>query len=169
VTERRLRWERPWQEHMPLYRALFADPAVAGALWPAGSIRGALEARGEEVLAADIRHWHERSFGPWAFFSAETGLFVGRGGLTATTVAGRECVEVAYAVRPEEWGQGYATEMAVIAVGHARRLGLAEVVGLSATGNRASRRVLEKCGMRYERTVQRAGIAHWLGGLRPIL
>ena len=59
--------------------------------------------------------------------------------------------------------------MASIAVGHARSLGLAEVVGLSVTGNGASRRVLEKCGMRYERTVQRAGIAHWLGGLRPIL
>jgi ribosomal-protein-alanine N-acetyltransferase len=169
VTRRRLRWERPWQEHLPLYRALFADPAVARALWPAGPAPGTLEDRGEEVLAADMRHWRERSFGPWAFFSAETGLFVGRGGLTTTTVADRRCVEVAYAVRPEEWGQGYATEMASIAVGHARRLGLAEVVGLSATGNRASRRVLEKCGMRYERTVQRAGIAHWLGGLHPIV
>ena len=169
MTPRRLRWERPWQEHLPLYRALFADPAVARALWPAGSTRGALEGRGEAVLAADIRHWHERSFGAWAFFSAQTGLFVGRGGLTTTTVAGRECVEIAYAVRPEEWGQGFATEMATIAVSHARGLGLSEVVGLSATRNRASRRVLEKCGMRYERTVQRAGIAHWLGGLRPIL
>ena len=78
MTRRRLRWERPWQEHLQLYRALFADPAVARALWPAGSARGALEDRGEEVLAADIRHWQERSFGPWAFFSTETGLFVGR-------------------------------------------------------------------------------------------
>jgi len=136
---------------------------------PAGHARGTPKARGEQVLAADIRHWQERSFGPWAFFSAETGLFVGRGGLTTTTVAGRQCVEVAYAVRSEEWGQGYATEMASIAVGHARRLGLAEVVGLSAADNRASRRVLEKCGMRYERTVQRAGLPHWLGGLRPIV
>jgi [ribosomal protein S5]-alanine N-acetyltransferase len=169
VTRPRLRWERPWQEHLPLYRALFAEPAVARALWPAGPASGTLGDRGEKVLAADIRHWQERAFGPWAFFSAPTGLFVGRGGLMTTTVAGRRCVEVAYAVRPEEWGQGYATEMAVIAVAHARTLGLAEVVGLSAEDNRASRRVLEKCGMRYERTVQRAGIAHWVGGVRPIV
>jgi len=169
VPRRRLRWERPWQEHLPLYRALFADPAVGRALWPAGAGPGRPQDRGEQVLAADIRHWQERSFGPWAFFSTETGLFVGRGGLATTTMAGRQCVEVAYAVRPEEWGQGYATEMAAVAVAYARTLGLSEVVGFTAAGNHASRRVLEKCGMRYERTVQRAGIAHWLGGLHPIV
>jgi [ribosomal protein S5]-alanine N-acetyltransferase len=169
VARRRLRYERPWQEHLPLYRDLFADPAVARMLWPAGAPGASLEERGQAVLADDIRHWHERSFGPWAFFAADSGLFIGRGGLRTTTVAGRQCVEVAYAVRPEEWGHGYATEMATVSVVHARKLGLTEVVGLSATGNRASLRVLEKCGMHYERTVQRAGMPHWLGGLRPIV
>ena len=169
MTRRRLRYERPWQEHLPLYRDLFADPSVARMLWPAGSTGTPLDERGQAVLAEDIRHWHQRSFGPWAFFAADTGLFVGRGGLRTTTVAGRQCVEVAYAVRSEEWGHGYATEIATVSVAHARKLGLTEVVGSSATGNRASRRVLEKCGMRYERTVQRAGIPHWLGGLRPIV
>jgi len=169
VTRRRLRWERPWQEHLPLYRALFADPAVRRALWPDASEAGLPQGHAEWVLAEDIRHWQERSFGPWAFFSAETGLFVGRGGLNTTTIAGRRCVEVGYAVRSEEWGQGYATEMAAVAIGHARRLGLDEVVGLSAMRNRASCRVLEKCGLRYERTVQRAGLPHWLGGLRAIV
>ena len=169
MTPRRLRYERPWQEDLALYRDLFADPAVVRMLWPAGSAGQPPEDRGQAVLAEDIRHWQERSFGPWAFFAADTGLFVGRGGLRTTTVAGRKCVEVAYAVRSEEWGRGYATEMATVSVAHARKLGLAEVVGLSATGNRASRRVLEKCGMRYERTVERAGLPHWLGGLRPIV
>jgi len=103
VTPRRLRYERPWQEHLALYRDLFADPAVARMLWPAGSAGQPPEDRGQAVLAEDIRHWQERSFGPWAFFAGDTGLFVGRGGLRTTTVAGRECVEVAYAVRSEEW------------------------------------------------------------------
>jgi [ribosomal protein S5]-alanine N-acetyltransferase len=169
VTQRRLRWERPWQEHLPLYRALFADPAVARSLWPPRGGSEPTEDRGPAVLAEDIRHWQERSFGPWVFFATESGLFVGRGGLRTTTVGERRCVEVAYAVRSEEWGHGYATEMATVAVAHARKLGITEIVGLSATTNPASRRVLEKCGMRYERTVQRAGIAHWLGGLHPIV
>jgi RimJ/RimL family protein N-acetyltransferase len=121
------------------------------------------------MLAADVRHWQERSFGPWVFFETATGVFVGRGGLRVATIAGRECVEVLYAVRSDAWGKGHATEMARLAVAHAHRLGLVEVVGYTATANRASRRVLEKAGMRFEGTFEHAGLAHWLGRLRPIV
>src|SRR5262249_24876678 len=70
----------PWREHAPLYRDLFADPAVAAALWPGAgrgprSIRQALS-----ILAEDIAHWQREAFGPWVFFEAASGLFVGRGG-----------------------------------------------------------------------------------------
>jgi [ribosomal protein S5]-alanine N-acetyltransferase len=103
------------------------------------------------------------------FFERATGVFVGRGGLRRTTVAGAECVEVLYAVRPDAWGRGYATEMARLALGEGRRMGLVEVVGIAATTNVASRRVLEKAGLRIEATVQHAGIPHWLGRVRAIV
>jgi len=93
-------------------------------------------------------------------------MFVGRGGLRVCTVAGEEYVELLYAVRSDAWGRGYATEMARLAVAHARRLRLAELVGFTAISNRASRHVLEKVGMRIEATVEHAGLAHWLGRLR---
>ena len=118
------------------------------------------------MLAGDIEHWQERSFGPWIFFEIATGMFVGRAGLRSTTIAGSECVEVAYAVRPDAWGHGYATDMAAVAVEHARHLGLVEVVGITATSNRASRRVLEKIGMRPQEPVEHAGLRHLLGRLR---
>jgi ribosomal-protein-alanine N-acetyltransferase len=118
------------------------------------------------MLAADIEHWQARSFGPWIFFEIATGMFVGRGGLRSTTIAGSECVEVAYAVRPDAWGHGYATEMAALALDHARQLGLAEVVGITAESNGASRRVLEKIGMRLQQPVEHAGLPHLLGRLR---
>jgi ribosomal-protein-alanine N-acetyltransferase len=121
------------------------------------------------MLVADISHWQERSFGPWVFFESATGVFVGRGGLRVSTLAGRECVEVLYAVRPEEWGKGYATEIAKLAVTHARHLGLAEVVGLTAIRNGPSRRVLEKAGMRFEEIFERAGLPHWFGSMRAIV
>jgi [ribosomal protein S5]-alanine N-acetyltransferase len=165
----RLRPERPWQEHARLYRDLFADPAVAAALWP-GALGGPRTGRqASAILAADIRHWQARSFGPWVFFETATGVFVGRGGLRTSTVAGRECVEVLYALRSDAWGQGYATEIARLAVAHALRLGLAEIVGFTATANRASRRVLEKAGMRFEESFEHAGLPHWLGRLRAIV
>jgi RimJ/RimL family protein N-acetyltransferase len=103
------------------------------------------------------------------FFEANTSMFVGRGGLRATSVGGEECVEVLYAVRSDAWGRGYATEMATLAVACARRLELSEVVGFTAVSNRASRHVLEKVGMRIESRFERAGVDHWLGRLRPIV
>jgi ribosomal-protein-alanine N-acetyltransferase len=164
----RLRPERPWREHERLYIDLFADPAVAATLWPGplGGPRTAAQAA--EMLSADIGHWREERFGPWVFFEAGTGAFVGRGGLRRTTLAGDECVEVMYALRPDVWGQGYATEIACVAVAHARRLGLMDVVGFTTTANLASRRVLEKAGMRIdEDTIEHAGLSHWLGRLLP--
>jgi len=165
----RLRPERPWQEHAILYRDLFADPPVAAALWPRATGGPGARRHALELLAGDIRHWGERSYGPWVFFERDTGMFVGRGGLRAASVGGEACVEVLYAVRSDAWGRGYATEMARLAVAYARRLRRTEVVGFTAVSNRASRHVLEKVGMRIESTFERDGVAHWLGRLRPIV
>jgi RimJ/RimL family protein N-acetyltransferase len=166
VRARRLRPERPWQEHERLYRDLFADPAVAALLWPREVSALAAERRAREILTADIHHWQERSYGPWVFFEVATGMFVGRGGLRRSTIAGSDCVEVLYALRHDAWGRGYATEIAVLAVEQARRLGISEVVGVTATSNRASQRVLEKTGMRLQERVDHAGLPHLLGRLR---
>jgi [ribosomal protein S5]-alanine N-acetyltransferase len=168
VIRLRLRAQRPWREHERLYADLFADPAVAATLWPGtlGGVRTREQSRG--ILDADIEHWLQERFGPWVFFEAG-GMFVGRGGLRRTTVAGRDCVEVLYAVRSDAWGRGYATEIAMLAVAHARRLGLTDIVGFTMTANLASRRVLEKAGMRFDEreTFEYAGLTHWLGRLGP--
>jgi ribosomal-protein-alanine N-acetyltransferase len=164
----RLRPERPWREHERLYIDLFADHAVAAMLWP-GALGGPRTAeQAVEMLNGDIAHWREERFGPWVFFEASTGVFVGRGGLRRTSLAGEECVEVLYAVRSDAWGRGYASEIACVAVARARRLGLTNVVGLTTTTNVASRRALEKSGMRFhEYAFEHAGIPHWLGRLLP--
>jgi peptide-methionine (S)-S-oxide reductase len=169
LQAKRLCRERPWQEHATLYRDLFADPRVAAGLWPGAPGGARTSAQASELLAADIVHWQERSFGPWVFFETATGMFVGRGGLRVATVMGGECVEVLYAVRSDAWGKGYATEMARLAVTHARALGLANVVGFAEISNGASQRVLEKAGMRWGAIFERAGLPHRLGRLRPIV
>jgi [ribosomal protein S5]-alanine N-acetyltransferase len=167
LPPQRLRRERPWQEHAPLYRDLFADPAVARVLWPHEGHEHAGE-RALAVLQRDIEHWQAHSWGPWVFFELATGVFVGRGGLRRSVIAGDECVEVLYALRPDVWGRGYATEIALISVVQARELRIDEVVGLAATSNRASRRVLEKAGLPPREPVEHAGLPHLLGRLRPL-
>lgn len=63
-------------------------------------------------------------------------------------------VELGYRLRVSAWGQGYATEGARALVQRAfSELGVTQVVATTMAVNTASRRVLEKAGLRYLRTV----------------
>jgi RimJ/RimL family protein N-acetyltransferase len=76
---------------------------------------------------------------------------------------GRDEVELAFALCAEYWGRGLATEMAaaILAVAF-ERLGLEEVVCFTLTTNRASQRVMEKVGFRFEREVLDGRLPHVL-------
>ena len=60
-------------------------------------------------------------------------------------------VEIGWRLARAYWGRGYATEAAEAALAHAfGPLGLREVVAFTVPGNAASRRVMEKIGMRHD-------------------
>jgi len=165
ITTERLRGERPRRDHAALYAQLFGSDDVAATLWPPphGGARSPEQAH--ELLAQDVAHWDSEGFGPWLFFEAAGARFAGHAGLRCGTVGGAPSVEVLYAVSPDRWGRGYASEMAFAAVDRARALGLPGVVGYTLTTNHASQRVLEKAGLRFERTLDHAGLPHWFGRL----
>jgi RimJ/RimL family protein N-acetyltransferase len=71
-------------------------------------------------------------------------------------------VEVGWALVPELWGRGYATELGAAAVDVAFGLGVTEVVAFTLPHNAASRRVMEKLGLSYEREVVWADLPHVL-------
>jgi RimJ/RimL family protein N-acetyltransferase len=80
--------------------------------------------------------------------------------------AARTQAEVGWALDPAHQGQGYATE----AVREALRLcfedlGVRRVVALAFADNAASRRVMEKVGMRHEATLVRESLHRELGWL----
>ena len=56
--------------------------------------------------------------------------------------------ELGYFIAPEHWGRGYAAEALRAAVEELFRLGYEEIVAGYFEENPASRRVMEKCGMR---------------------
>ena len=138
----------------PQLRALLADPRVAPwlALGP--------DADFDEMARRHERHWREHGFGYWLF--REDGQLVGRGGLQRALVEEDEEVEAGWAVHGDLWGRGYATEIGRIALAHAAELGLSRIVAFTMPDNRASRRVMEKLGMTYERDFERAGLPHVL-------
>lgn len=107
--------------------------------------------------------WDQHGFGWWAIRDPATGRFIGRGGLRRVTVDNAPEVEVGYALLPEFWNRGLATELSRVSVAQGFvRLGLSEIVGFTLPANRGSRRVMDKTGMRYERDIARGGVRHVL-------
>jgi RimJ/RimL family protein N-acetyltransferase len=115
----------------------------------------------QRFLDRELEHWERHGFGWWVFRDRVDGQFVGRGGLRNTNVGGNDEVELAYGLMSEFWGKGLATEMAEasLKVGF-EQLGLADVVCFTMTTNRASQRVMEKVGFKYERDIIHADLPH---------
>jgi [ribosomal protein S5]-alanine N-acetyltransferase len=153
--------ERLCLEHAPEQLELLLDPRVGATLWPRAELP--TEADVLDGLAAKIDHWNRHGFGMWLLRDRETGAMVGRGGLQYTYTAGLNDVEAGWAIVPERWGQGLATELAhaCVEVGF-EQLDLLEIVAFTLPTNVASRRVMEKSGFGYERDIVHADLPHVL-------
>ena len=84
---------------------------------------------------------------------------IGRAGLRHLEVEGVAEVEIAYALFPEFWGRGLATDAARACVTIGRDwLSFPSLVGLTRPTNFASQRVLRKAALVREREVTHAGV-----------
>ena len=64
-------------------------------------------------------------------------------------------VDIGYAFLPQHWGRGYAFEAARGVLAHAKHdIGLKRIVATVRAENAASIKLLEKLGLRFERTFQ---------------
>jgi len=161
VQTARMTLERLRLEHLDEERRILLDPRIGATLW--GRPEPPTEAEIVDGLAAKVEHWDRRGFGMWLLRDRETGALLGRGGLQYTYTAGLHDVEAAWAIVPERWGQGLATELAFACVQAGfDRLGLREIVAFTLPDNLASRRVMEKAGFEYERDIVHAGLPHVL-------
>jgi len=126
-----------------------ADPAVME-FFPALQDRSASD--------ASIDRWESQfdaqGWSNWAAELVESARFIGFVGLSVPRRAlpFSPCVEIGWRLAREFWGAGLATEAArgALRVGF-ERLGLAEIVSFTAVGNRRSRAVMERLGMRDAR------------------
>ena len=142
---------------MDAYARICADPAVMRHMLPPRGITSAEAAYDVQLLR---EHWLEHGFGHWAVEERESGRFVGRTGLKRHPdwPPDPQNTEVGYLFDRKVWGRGYATEAALAAIDHAfSALDRPEVISIARPENAASRRVMEKAGLRY------AGAARWEG------
>ena len=95
-------------------------------------------------------HWRLLGYGQWALELKGEGRLFGYCGLKRLVETDE--VELYYGADPAYWGRGLVTEAARAALRYGfGRAGLARVMAVTDKDNRGSRRVMEKCGLRYER------------------
>ncbi len=112
-------------------------------------------------LARALAHWDRHGYGPWLLRTRDDAQFVGRAGLKSIQMNGEDAVELGYALAPEFWGRGLATEIsrAILKVAF-EQLHLPSVICFTLTTNHASRKVMKKCGFRFEREGMHADLPH---------
>jgi RimJ/RimL family protein N-acetyltransferase len=131
--------------------ALDSDPAVMRFL--AGGRPTPPEQIRSEVLPAILAEYERhQGFGRFAARLKASGEFIGWFGLRAGASDHLAGSEIGFRLLPRYWGRGYATEGVSLLLRNAfSNLGVERVVAQTMTVNRASRRVLEKAGLRYVR------------------
>jgi RimJ/RimL family protein N-acetyltransferase len=121
----------------------------------------------EEWVARNVKRYRDDGHGLWAMELKSTGEMVGDCGLVAQEVDGERLIEVAYHVRRDHWGRGYATEAARACMRHAfDKLGAERVISLIKPGNQSSWRVAEKNGMRVWKQTTKWGDLHLVYAMR---
>jgi RimJ/RimL family protein N-acetyltransferase len=130
-------------------RTVDADSGVSVWLTEDGTL--ANEGFTQSKIEAFIRHWDKHGFGAWVFRGTGNNFVGYAAATTITSRDGTQQVQLRYAVRSEERGNGYATEMSNAVLDFLfEHKSLNEIIGFTPPGNIASRRVMEKCGFRYE-------------------
>jgi RimJ/RimL family protein N-acetyltransferase len=100
------------------------------------------------------RHRAKYGYATELFHDSSTGRPIGWGGLQHSTIGIGERLTIGYAVRPDFWGRGYATEIGLSSVAYAfHRLRADDIRASILSTNTPSRRVAEKVGMSLESEV----------------
>src|SRR3954470_2267822 len=111
-------------------------PPAAGGLDPVEAARG--------TIARFAQAWAELRYAPWGIF--RDGRLIGHGGLNWVPEFG--ATEVLWALHPDAWGRGYATETARAALDYGfKELGLELIFAITWPDNRPSQAVMSRLGM----------------------
>ncbi|MEP4380628.1 MAG: GNAT family N-acetyltransferase [Alphaproteobacteria bacterium] len=138
---------RPFQiEDTAAAFGFFADPEVMRF-----SLNGPHSSRKttEDFIVANINRQDRLGFSIWAVIESSSNDLIGMCGL-AEFGHGVPGIELAYRLRRDRWGRGYATEAGRATVDHAfGPLGLDRLIAAVERANAPSIHVLMKCGFTF--------------------
>lgn len=129
-----------------------ADP-ITNRFNPAGALTSREAA--QALLDGWQAHWQAQGFGYWAIALREQPeQLLGFGGIMAKPIEGHQSrldLNLYFRFRPQAWGQGYASEMAMAALALAfDQLRAPAVLAVVRPSNMPSRKTLERIGMRLK-------------------
>ena len=135
------------------YAAMRFHPQVARWLPPAPDVPMVAAHRTIERFALG---WQDRRYAPWGVFLE--GRLIGHGGLNH--VPEFDATEVLWALHPDAWGNGYATEVARAALAYGfDALGFELIFAITLPDNHASQAVMKRLGLTYRRQVEYKGFS----------
>jgi RimJ/RimL family protein N-acetyltransferase len=101
----------------------------------------------------DYYQYKRYGYGRWAVILKETGDFLGWTGLRRDDLMAQ--TDLGFRLFRKNWGKGYATEAGLACIRYGfNQLHLTRIVGRVMKGNKASIRVLEKCGMTFVKEME---------------
>ena len=108
----------------------------------------------EGVIGRFAASWEERRYAPWGVFLG--GRLIGHDGLNYVPEFGE--TEVLWALHPDAWGRGYATEVARASLDYGfGTLGLGLIFAITLPDNLASQAVMKRIGLTYRKRVAYRG------------
>ena len=148
----RLTLRRFTTDDVDLLVELDSDPEVM--FWITGGRTTSREEIETDYLPAFLSYYERfDGYGFWAAIERSTGEFLGWFHFRPAPGHPDDEPELGYRLRRSTWGKGYATEGSIALIDRGfRDFGVRRVVAETMAVNTASRRVMEKAGMRLVRT-----------------
>ena len=147
VESERLVFRKFTLDDLPLLIEQRSDPDV-------NKFLGGTKLQNPEALDKRIRFYMScydtHGFGMCAMIWKPSGEMIGSAGIQP--LDGTDEIEVGYSMIKEYWGRGIGTEAARAWLDYGfRTAGLDRIVAVAHTDHRASRHIMEKLGMHYEK------------------
>lgn len=110
----------------------------------------------EEMIKRFMSYYEEKKLPNFLLFDRLTNEFIGRAGFGITD-SGE--IEIGYVLHKKFWGKGYAAEAVKALLKYARaNIDVDYIIAYADFRNTNSLRIMEKCGMRYDKTGIAKGI-----------
>jgi RimJ/RimL family protein N-acetyltransferase len=154
ITTERLLIRSPSLDDVDAFHRIMTDERVTEFLPvdPNASIQAS-----RDRAEARIQHEIVNGFTIWTVIERASGEIAGACGFFLVEGRGPE-IELAYHFAADHWDKGYATEAAAACLRFGfRELELDRIIAMALPDNFASRRVLEKVGMTFERKAEYYG------------